>query len=293
MVFHHHRYAGKHLTRDALTALLTNMKRPSATLMIDALEEGDHVFDEVHATPDVVLEAVAQPGNTGCQPPFVNISSGGTFVARVEHNSLLVMEPGPWIDELSHLPHERVPWSWLSTYFGGEGYPPPEMERAQKAVIDEAKSQGEAVAIRRLGVGDVDRDVEAYLDRPGARAAWVARSKRRLGYSQPWVDTGDLDADATTWWDKFVKKINPSADTAAPTEHLLRYSLTEADSLGLIPDDVEEAVDDAVAAHGGETDNPTETGDYLEIPIIGSTTAGLAAAIKALHDLGLISAHEA
>lgn len=267
------------------------VKRPSCVLVV-ATVKGPYGYDEVQAAPEVVLEAVAQPGNPGCQPPFVNISSGGTFVARVEHNSLLVMEPGPWIDELSHLPHERVPWSWLSTYFGGEGYPPPEMERAQKAVIDVAKSQGEAVAIRRLGVGDVDRDVEAYLDRPGARAAWVARSKRRLGYSQPWVDTGDLDADATTWWDKFVKKINPSADTAAPTEHLLRYSLTEADSLGLIPDDVEEAVDDAVAAHGGETDNPTETGDYLEIPIIGSTTAGLAAAIKALHDLGLTSAHE-
>lgn len=186
-----------------------------------------------------------------------------------------------------------MPWSWLSTYFVGEGYPPPEIERAEQAIIDVAKSQGEAVAIRRLGVGDVDRDVEACLDRPGARAAWVVRSKRRLGYSQPWVDTGDLEADATTWWEAFVKKINPSADTAAPSEYLLHYSLTEANSLGLTADDVEDAVDDAVAAHGGETDNPTETGDYLEIPIIGSTIAGLAAAIKTLHDLGLTSAHDA
>ncbi|MEX1909535.1 hypothetical protein L6241_14710 [Janibacter sp. Y6] len=167
------------------------------------------------------------------------------------------------------------------------------MKRAEQAVIELAKSEGEAVAIRRLGVGDVDRDVEAYLELPGSRAYWVAHSKRRLGYSQPWVDTGDLDADAKTWWEAFVKKVNPSADTAEPSEYLLRYSLTEADSLGLTPDDVEDAVDDAVAAHGGETDNPTETGDFLEIPVVGSTTAGLAAAIKALHDLGLTSAHAA
>lgn len=86
MVFHHHRYAGEQLARDALTALIANLKRPSCVLVV-ATVKGPYGYDEVQAAPEVVLEAVAQPGNPGCQPPFVNISTVRPAASRLKRHS--------------------------------------------------------------------------------------------------------------------------------------------------------------------------------------------------------------
>lgn len=288
MVFHHRRYVGAELSRAALSILLPQLKRPDTTLIIRTRGGVDSSRD-VDPTPETIVGAVMRPGSA---TRFVPIEAGGDVVGRMEREGLLLMEPGPWLEDLREVPHEQVPWSWLLTFYDGEGYPTPVINQAEKAILDVVHRSEEEHTIARLGLSDLDQDLELWIGLPGTRAGRVSRSKRHVRYTKPWASTGDLTRDAHTWWEEVVTNFNPDAGPPLLTERSITYSLTQAGELKVSVDDVEDAIEEALEIHGGDSDNPTESGDVFTIPILDGTDEGLAAAVAALQELGLTSAQE-
>ncbi|WP_201465333.1 hypothetical protein [Janibacter melonis] len=267
---------------------MPQLRRPDTTLVIRT-RGGVDSYKVVDPTPEAIVDAVMRPGSAS---RFVPIEAGGDVVGRMEREGLLLMEPGPWLEGLREVPHEQVPWSWLWMQYDGEGYPPPVINQAEKAILDVVHRSEEEHTIARLGLSDPDQDLELWIGRPGTRAGRVSRSKRHIRYTKPWASTGDLTRDAHTWWEEVVTKVNPDAGPPLTIERSITYSLTQADSLDLSLDDIEDAIEEALEVDGGDSDNPTESGDVFTIPVTGSTSAGLSAAIRTLHALGLTSAQE-
>lgn len=233
-------------------------------------------------------------------------------------------------EAVRHLPHERIAWSWFSVTdpsgHGPESGLVRELVRAagEDVVIDRLGLRGHPVA--NVGL-EIERPGQGIAD-DLKDGQWYSRPRRQVLYSGVWPVSGSAKlSDARAWWERAADRIakgsaawekkHGTPDTASPKaepttstppadtssagdeddgadERVVRFSPSEAERLGL---DVDELVDDvimeAVDGYGAGPDDPSVSGDFLDVYLMDgdSLDRAAAAAVRALQARGLISAH--